>query len=252
MEDITLHLLVMLALVGGLAGFVDAIAGGGGLLSIPALLWSGLTPLEALATNKLQASFGSLTATTNYARYGLVDLKRLAPAVALTFAGAASGAFLIHHLPADVLARLVPVLLILFALYFLFSPRIDNEDRHHRIGHVTFALLIGTSVGFYDGFFGPGTGSFFTLAFVALLGYGLPRAVAGAKLLNFTSNLAALIVFAAGGNVLWIVGLSMGVGQLFGSWLGSHLAVRHGVVLIKPLLVFVSLAVSVRMLIDGT
>jgi uncharacterized membrane protein YfcA len=113
-----------------------------------------------------------------------------------------------------------------------------------------FGLLVGGGVGFYDGFFGPGTGSFFTLAFVTLLGYGIRRAVAGAKLLNFTSNFAALLVFAASGHVLWAVGLAMGVGQLTGSLLGSQMAVRHGAVLIKPLLVTVSVAISVKLLLD--
>ena len=250
MYDITLELLALLLIAGGVAGFVDAIAGGGGLISIPALLWAGLPPLQALATNKLQASFGSLTATLNYARHGLVDLRRLLPAVILTFIGAAAGALAVRLLPGDLLARLVPVLLIAFALYFLFSPRIADEDRHHRIGHGLFGLVIGFTVGFYDGFFGPGTGSFFTLAFVTLLGYGLRRAVAGAKLLNCTSNFASLLVFVAGGHVLWTVGFVMGAGQLLGSYLGSHVAVRHGALVIKPLLVVMTLALSLWMLWD--
>jgi hypothetical protein len=250
MEDITLELLLVLALIGGIAGFVDAIAGGGGLLSIPALLWAGVPPLETLATNKLQASFGSFTATLNYARHGLVNWRNLAPATVMTFIGASLGALAVETLPADLLGRLVPVLLILFAAYFLFAPSIGNEDRHRRMGYALFALVIGTVVGFYDGFFGPGTGSFFTLAFVTLLGFGLTRAVAGAKLLNFTSNFASLLVFAAGGHVIWTLGIFMGAGQLLGSYLGSHLAVRHGSLLIKPLLVIVALAVSLKMLLD--
>ena len=126
------------------------------------------------------------------------------------------GALVVRVLPSDFLARLVPLLLVAFALYFLFSPRIGDEDRQHRIGHPAFALLIGATVGFYDGFFGPGTGSFFTLAFVTLLGYGLRRAVAGAKLLNFTSNFAALLIFIVGGHVLWKVGFAMGLGPARG------------------------------------
>lgn len=250
MEDITLELLAVLMLAGGVAGFVDAIAGGGGLLSIPVLLWAGLPPLETLATNKLQASFGSLTATINYARHGLLELRRLLPAVALTFCGAAIGALVVRVLPSDFLAKMIPGLLIVFAFYFLFSPRIGDEDRHHRIGHPAFAISIGATVGFYDGFFGPGTGSFFTLAFVTLLGYGLRRAVAGAKLLNFTSNFASLLIFIAGGHVLWTVGFAMGFGQLIGSYFGSHVAVRHGSAIIKPLLVLVSLSISLKMLFD--
>jgi uncharacterized membrane protein YfcA len=250
-EDITLELLLALMLVGAIAGFVDAIAGGGGLLCIPALLWAGLTPLETLATNKLQATFGTFAATAGYARHGLIDLQRLWPAIILTLGGSAIGALTVQWLPSDLLARLVPVLLILFAVYFLLSPHIGSEDRHHRIGDGPFALLVGTGVGFYDGFFGPGTGSFFTLAFVTLLGFGLPRAVAGAKVLNFASNFAALLVFVASGKVLWLVGVGLGLGQLAGSWLGAHTAVRHGAIVIKPLLIAVALAVSLQLLLGN-
>lgn len=252
MEDITLQLLLALMLVGAIAGFVDAIAGGGGLLCIPALLWAGLTPLETLATNKLQASFGTLAATAGYARHGLVDLSRLWPAILLTLAGSAGGALAVQRLPSDLLARLVPLLLILFAFYFLFSPRIADEDRQHRIGDGLFAFIVGTTVGFYDGFFGPGTGSFFTLAFVTLLGFGLPRAVAGAKVLNFASNFAALVIFATSGKILWLAGLGMGLGQLAGGWVGAHMAVRHGAALIRPVLVAVALAVSLKLLLENS
>ncbi|MEN8175555.1 MAG: TSUP family transporter [Pseudomonadota bacterium] len=252
MEDITLQLLFVLTGVAAVAGFVDAIAGGGGLISIPVLLWTGMAPLEALATNKLQASFGSFTATLNYHRHGLLDLSRLAPAIALTLVGAVAGTVAVHWLPDSLLAELVPVLLIAFALYFLLSPTPGDEDRHRRIHHRSFALLVGTTVGFYDGFFGPGTGSFFTLAFLMLLGYGLPRAVAGAKLLNFTSNFASLAAFALGGHVLWLVGLTMGVGQAAGAYIGSHMAVRHGARLIRPLLVVTAVALSVKLLLEET
>lgn len=250
MEDITLELLLILALVGGVAGLVDAIAGGGGLVSIPALLWAGLPPIETLATNKLQASFGSFTATMNYARHGLVNWRKLAPSVALTFVGSALGALAVQSLSTQILERLIPLLLILMAVYFLFSPKISDEDRHHLIGHGLFGISVGAGVGFYDGFFGPGTGSFFTLGFVMLLGYGLTRAIAGAKLLNFTSNFAALLVFAVSGNLIWAVGLAMGAGQLVGSLIGSHMAIRHGASLIKPILVAVCIAVSLKLLLD--
>lgn len=249
MEDITLELMLMLAFAGGVAGMVDAIAGGGGLLSIPVLLWTGLTPLEALGTNKLQASFGSFTATLNYARHGLIQWRRLAPAVGMTFAGSAFGAVAVQNVSAEILERLVPVLLIVMAVYFLVSPKIDDEDRQHLMGHGLFGLTVGAGVGFYDGFFGPGTGSFFTLGFVMLLGYGLRRAIAGAKLLNFTSNLAALLFFIGGNQVIWTLGFAMGAGQLVGSLVGSHMAIRHGAGLIKPLLVSVCVAISAKLLL---
>ena len=238
-------LLVVLAFV---SGAIDAIAGGGGLLTIPALLWAGLPPVAVLATNKAQAVFGSFAATAHFARRGMVKPQHAWRAVLATFIGAGAGALLVQYLAGDLLEQLIPVLLIGFALYFGLSPRVADIDSCQRLGATAFALLIGLGVGFYDGFFGPGTGTFFAAAYVALLGYNLRRATAHAKLLNFTSNLAALLFFAAGGHVVWTLGLLMAGGQLLGGWLGAHLVLRHGARLVRPVLVAVSLVISVKLL----
>lgn len=250
MEALTPETLLLLVLVAGFAGMIDAIAGGGGLLALPALLWAGLPPVQALATNKLQGTFGTLTASWNFVRRGEIDLGRLRVPIILTFVGSALGTLAVRHLGSERVEDVIPVLLIAFALYFLFSPRIGDQDAHHRVGHGVFGVLIGFSVGFYDGFFGPGTGSFFAAAFVLLLGYNLRRATAGTKILNFTSNIASLLIFAAAGDVVWQVGLPMGVAQAAGAWTGSHLVIRHGSRLIRPLLVVVSLAISLRLLLE--
>jgi uncharacterized membrane protein YfcA len=241
---------IILFILALLAGLVDSIAGGGGLISVPALLWAGLPPVTVLATNKAQAVFGSFTATANFIQKDAIDLRRAAFSVVCTFVGAAAGALLAQRLGGDLLARIIPLLLIVFALYFMFSPRVSDLDSHHRIGERAFALYVGTSVGFYDGFFGPGTGTFFAMGFVALLGYNLRRATAHTKLLNFTSNLAALLFFLPGGHVIWTIGLLMGIGQLTGAWIGSHLVLRHGTRLVRPVLVIASLAVSLKLLAD--
>ena len=248
MEALDIGLILFLLAL--LAGLVDSIAGGGGLISVPALLWAGLPPVTALATNKAQAVFGSFTAAANFIHKGAVDLRRAAFSVLCTFLGAAAGALLVQHLGGDLLARIIPLLLIAFALYFLFSPRVSDLDSHQRIGEGAFALLVGTGIGFYDGFFGPGTGTFFAMGFVALLGYNLRRATAHTKVLNFTSNLAALLFFLPGGHVVWTIGLVMGAGQLTGAWIGSHLVLRHGTRLVRPVLVVASLAVSLKLLLD--
>ncbi|MDX1346085.1 MAG: TSUP family transporter [Sedimenticolaceae bacterium] len=242
--------IVFLFIVGGVAGFVDAIAGGGGLLSIPALLWTGMSPIQAIATNKLQASMGSFTATANYVRHGLVSPRQLWFAVLMTLLGSMTGALLVQRLPNAWLETLVPVMLILIALYFLFSKKIRLESGEQRISLTAFSVLIGFTIGFYDGFFGPGTGSFFTIAFVLLLGYALPRAIGGTKLLNFTSNVVALGVFILSGHILWLAGIVMGSGQIIGSYLGSHLAVKHGARLIRPMLVTISILMSIKLLLD--
>lgn len=248
MELITPEVFALLVAAAALAGFVDAIAGGGGLIALPALLWAGVPPLQALATNKLQGSFGTATASWHFIRKGEIDPRRLWLPVLFTFVGASSGTLAVQHLVSDWLADIIPLLLIGFALFFLFSPRVSDQDAHQRISEPLFGLLIGFGVGFYDGFFGPGTGTFFAAAFVLLLGFNLRRATAGTKLLNFTSNIASLLFFAFGGHVLWLLGLGMGLGQVAGAWLGSHLVIRHGARLVRPLLVSVSIVISLKLL----
>ena len=242
------ELVLLLSPVALLAGFIDAIAGGGGLLTIPALLWAGLTPVETLATNKAQAVFGSGMATFQFVRKGLVDPRGIALAVICTFVGSALGAVLVQRIDSAFLERLIPGLLIAFALYFWFSPRVSDLDSRQRIGASAFSLGIGLGVGFYDGFFGPGAGTFFAMGYIALLGYNLRRATAHTKALNFTSNLAALLCFLAAEQIHWPIALAMAAGQLIGAWLGAHLVLRHGTALIRPLLVTVSIAISGKLL----
>ena len=246
----SVDILSVLFLVALLAGFVDAIAGGGGLLSIPALLWAGLSPVETLATNKAQAVFGSGTAAANFIHKGQVDLRAAAFAAACTFFGSAAGALLVQRLDSAVLCQLIPLLLIGFALYFLFSPRVSELDSRQRLAAPLFALTVGFWVGFYDGFFGPGAGTFFAMGYVAVLGYNLRRATAHSKLLNFASNLAALLIFLPAGQIRWPVAAVMAVGQLSGAWLGSHLVLRHGAALVRPVLVASSLLISAKLLFD--
>ncbi|MFE8032917.1 TSUP family transporter [Thiohalocapsa marina] len=243
-------LALLLFAIALLAGLVDAIAGGGGLITLPALLSAGLGPVEALATNKAQGFFGTLASTAHFLRAGSIELRRSITAVICTFLGAAAGAIAVQFVASDLLAGLIPLLLIGFGLYFLLSPRVSDLDSHRRIGDTAFALTVGTVVGFYDGFFGPGTGTFFAMGYIALLGHGLRRATAHAKLLNLTSNSAAILLFSAGGQVVWSLGLPMVAGQLVGGWIGAHLVNRHGARLVRPILVAVSLAVSVKLLLN--
>jgi uncharacterized protein len=243
------EILASLLGVGTIAGLVDSIAGGGGLLTVPTLLWTGLPPALALGTNKLQGSFGTLAASWSFWHRGLVEPRAMGPQILCTFLGAVLGTLLVQRLDPGFLARLIPLLLIAFAVYFLTSPRVSDRDAHGRIGPLAFALLVCTPVGFYDGFFGPGTGSFFAMGCVALLGHGLRRATAHTKVLNFTSNLAALGTFVAAGQVEWTLGLVMALGQFTGAWLGAHLAVRHGARLIRPLLALVSVGISLKLLL---
>lgn len=233
----------------GLGGFVDAIAGGGGLLTVPAMLAAGVPPVSALATNKLQGSFGTAVACFNYARKGHVDLKAMAIPVVCVFAGAMAGAMLVQFLDTRLLAGVMPVLLILMAGYFLLSPKMSDVDQHKLISIPVYGL-IGAAIGFYDGFFGPGTGAFFMLTLITLLGFSVIRATGNTKLLNLTSNIAALGTLAFGGHMLWVLGGCMAVANMAGGQLGSMMAMKHGSRVIKPLLVIVSLGMTIKLLAD--
>ena len=181
-----------------LTGFIDAIAGGGGLIMMPALLFAGVPPINALATNKLQSMFGTAIAYRNYARKGLVDWRANLLTILLVFAGASAGVIVVQSIDTRALSLIIPLLLMAVAVYVLLSPRMSDEDAHQRISAKGYAP-VGAAIGAYDGFFGPGTGSFFTASLVGLRGLGLTRATALTKLLNLTSNIASVLFFAIGG-----------------------------------------------------
>lgn len=252
MADLSTEIILFLALAAFLAGFMDSIAGGGGLVTVPALLIAGFPPVEALGTNKLQGLFGSGSATLAYAANGHVDLKRQFPSAVLSLAGAIAGALLATILPGELLRAALPLLLIAIALYFWLKPNMDDVDRAQRVSPLLFGLTVVPLIGFYDGLFGPGTGSFFMLAFVALAGHGLLKATAHTKLLNFASNLGGFAAFAVVGAVSWQVGLMMGAMQFVGARIGAGLAMRKGASVIKPLLIVVCLALAIRLLLDET
>ncbi len=227
------------------AGFVDSIAGGGGLISLPALLSVGLPPQIALGTNKLQGSFGALSAAYTYTRRGAAPLKPLCAGIIYTFIGAALGAWAIQQMDAGFLKHLIPVLLCVVLVYTLASPRLGYAQRAAVLPRHLFYLLFGVGLGFYDGFFGPGAGSFWTAAFLAFRGLSMAQAVGNTRVVNFTSNIVALAVFMLSGSVLFGVGLLMAVGQVIGARIGSNLAITKGTRFIRPVflaVVFITLA----------
>ncbi|MCG6873026.1 MAG: TSUP family transporter [Gammaproteobacteria bacterium] len=242
------ELLMLFVAVGFAAGLVDAIAGGGGLLALPVLLSAGLPPLAALATNKLTGSFGTLSASLHFLGSGHARWKRIGPAVGTAFVGSVFGTWAVQHLEADFLGWLVPLLLIAFAAYFAFAHPAGDAPPRRRVGEGPFRYFLSPLIGAYDGFFGPGAGTFFVAARHGLHGDDLTQATAHTKFLNLASNLAALSFFALAGHVVWMAGLAMGVGQFTGARVGAYAVVRHGARLVRPLLVVVSLALSLRLL----
>jgi uncharacterized protein len=232
-----------LTLTGVVAGFVDAVAGGGGLITVPALIYAGLPPAMVLGTNKAQSACGTAMATWRYHRAGLFDARAALPAVVAVFLGATAGTLVVSHLKAEWLRLIVPVLLMAISLYTLLSPRMHDGDAAPRVSAGGY-LPAGAAVGFYDGFFGPGAGQFYTMTLVTLRGMGLTRATGLTKLFNVTSNAAAIVIFAVGGHVLWAIAACMAAGSMTGAWIGSHMASRLGARVIRPLLVAVSLAMT--------
>lgn len=252
MFELSLEIAALLAAAAFVAGFIDSIAGGGGLIAIPALLLAGLSPVDALGTNKLQGLFGSGSATLTYASKGQVDLRKQAPMALVSLAAGAAGAVLASVLPGEWLSIALPVVLVVIALYFALKPNMDDVDRAQRISPLVFGLTAVPAIGFYDGVFGPGTGSFFMLSFVSLAGFGMLKATAHTKLLNFASNIGSVVAFALVGAVVWKIGLLMGVAQMIGARLGAGLAIRNGAKIIKPLLVVTCLALAAKLLSDPT
>ncbi|KAE9536056.1 hypothetical protein A1D25_04040 [Ursidibacter arcticus] len=248
--ELTFDVLALLFTAALVAGTIDAIAGGGGLITIPALLAVGVPPAMALGTNKLQACGGSFSASLYFIRQKAVEIKQIRLLILLTFIGASLGAIFVQMLDVEQLKTILPFLVFIIGGYFLFSPSLGDEDRKQRISYPLFAFTAALGVGFYDGMFGPATGSFFTLAFVLLLGFNLTKGVAHAKILNFTSNFASLIFFILGGAILWKVGFVMLVGQFIGGNIGARMVVTKGKHIIRPLIVTMSFIMVCKMLWD--
>lgn len=249
--QLTTDIYIWLALAAAIAGCIDVIAGGGGLITIPALLAAGISPTLALTTNKLQAVWGSLIGSVHFWRAGMVSFKAMRWYILCTFIGAVAGALLLLNIDASSLKQWLPYILIATALYFLFSPNLGQVERKRRIPIALFTIVFCSALGFYDGFFGPGTGSFLALGFVSLMGMQLTHATAHAKVLNATSNLASLLVFLLISDVLWKIGLVMMAGQVIGASIGAQLVVKKGQKIIRPIVVLVCVGMAVRLLMQG-
>ena len=220
---------------GLLAGFVDSIAGGGGLIALPVLLSTGMPPQIALGTNKLQGSFGTLSATVNFIRQGKASLKDNLPGIGFTLAGAAAGAIAIQMIDAGFIRHIIPFMLLFVFVYTLMQKNLGLAPGPQRLSRLPFFILFGLGLGFYDGFFGPGTGAFWTGGLLIFLGQDMTLATGTTRIMNFTSNVVALSLFIAGGNVLWTVGLIMAAGQIIGARVGSGMAIKKGAPFIRPI-----------------
>lgn len=227
--DLDLSLIIILFLFGFLAAFIDSVVGGGGIISLPALMFTGLSPSAAVATNKLAGTLGSLTSTITFYRSGNIDLKPIAKIFPIVFIASAFGAWTVHLMDPNVLKPLMLIMLAAVAVYTFFKKDWGNISTYKKLSpkkYIGFIVLVA-AIGFYDGFLGPGTGSFLIFAFL-MIGFDFLKAAGNSKLLNFASNIGALVMFLFLGQINFAYGLIMGVAQIIGAICGSKFAIKQG------------------------
>ncbi|MFC7402877.1 sulfite exporter TauE/SafE family protein [Citricoccus sp. GCM10030269] len=231
LEDITTATVVMVVLAGLAAGWIDAVVGGGGLLQLPVILMvPGITPVQALATNKMGSIFGTTTSAVTYARRVHPDLKTALPMAVVALGGSFGGAVVATLLPAEVIKPVIVLALIGVAIFTAAKPQLGRDAglRYEGRQHVAVAMLIGLVIGFYDGLLGPGTGTFLVISLVAILGYNFLQGSAKAKIVNLATNLGAIAFFWPSGHILLGLGLLLGVANMIGGYVGARMAVRRG------------------------
>ncbi|QIL86270.1 TSUP family transporter [Vibrio sp. HDW18] len=254
MEWIEPTTLVVLALVAFIAGFIDAVAGGGGMLTVPALLSLGLPPHLALGTNKLAATFASSTAAWAYYRQKLFDPACWKRAFIATLLGAIIGTLTVDAISTEWLAKVLPLLILAAALYTVWHRPQSNRQSTTPQPCPKLQrkqILQGFGLGFYDGLAGPGTGAFWTVSSMALYRFNILFASGLAKAMNFTSNFSSLVIFALLGHINWLLGLTMGICLMAGAWVGAHSAIRLGARFIRPLFIVLVTLLATKLAYDA-
>lgn len=250
--QLDINIIFVLLLFGFLAAFIDAVVGGGGLIALPALLFTGMNPATAIATNKLAGSIGSATSTWMFFKSGKIDLKQSMKWFPLAFFGSIIGAMTVHFINPNLLKPLMLIMLAIVAIYTILKKDLGSTAKEIRLTKARkfgfmFVLLF---IGFYDGFLGPGTGSFLIFAFVIIMGMDFLKAAGNAKLLNFGSNIGALIMFLFLGHVAILYGLIMGFAQILGAYCGAKFALKHGSHYVRILFITVTIILLAKNFYD--
>ncbi len=242
--------IIGLCVAGFVAALVDSIAGGGGLISLPAFLLAGVPPQLALGTNKFASTAASLTSSIGYARSAKINRRLLYSLAPMTLVGAAFGVKTVIHLDQRLLQTLILILIIAVGVYSLFSRQMGLEDRFRGTDrrNLLWGMALALGLGFYDGFFGPGTGSFLMFGLIGIYGFDFIHAGGNARVLNFVSNITALVLFAWLGKIDYRYGVPVALAMIAGAQVGTRLALQKGVKLIKPIFVTMSLAVAAKIL----
>lgn len=243
--------LLFLCAAGFFASLVDSIAGGGGIISLPAFLAAGIPPHLALGTNKFSATCGSFTSSIQYFKNGKVNKNLLKYLLPFTLIGAVLGVNTVLAIDTKYLNTIVLVLLLSVGIYSLFSKNIGSEDKFKGLTkrNIFYGILLAISIGFYDGFFGPGTGSFLIFGLIGIFGFDFVKAGGNGKIMNFISNITSLVLFAFNGKIDYSLGIPVAIAMILGAQIGTKLAISKGSKLIKPIFVCMALAIAVKMLL---
>ena len=239
--DLDVSLVIILIIFGFLGAFINSIVGGGGLITLPALLFLGLPPATAIATNKLASTLGNLTSMLTFLRAGKIDFKLLRPIVPVVFIGSMLGAVTVNYISPDLLKPLILIMLIVVLIYTILKKEWGSIENRREMTMKRKMLFISVliAIGFYDGFLGPGTGSFIIFAFI-IMGYDFIQASGNAKLLNFTSNFAALITFLFLDAVHYSYGIIMGLSMIVGAFAGTKFALGRGTKYVRIIFIVVT------------
>jgi uncharacterized membrane protein YfcA len=253
LEQLTWGMLLLVVIAAFCAGWIDAVVGGGGLLQLPALLLiPGISPVQALATNKLASVFGTATSSATYYRRAKPDIRTALPMAAIALIGSFGGAAVATVLPPAAFKPIIVIALLVVALFTAFRPQMGaaTQLRFHGRRHHIMAGAAGLGIGFYDGMIGPGTGTFLVITLVALLGYDFLQASAKAKIVNLATNIGALLLFIPHGAVLWLLGGILAVANVAGSYLGSRMAISKGTTFIRVVFLVVVIALIAKLGVD--
>ena len=249
----SIHTLLIVCPLAFLAGFIDAIAGGGGLISLPAYLASGIPPHFAAATNKCSSTFGTLVSTIKYMKNKKINYISALWAAGAALIGSPLGAAINMVVDERVLRYIMIFSVPVIAVFLMIKKDFGNENTSEQLGNkkiIFFSVIIGFVIGIYDGFFGPGTGTFLTLAFTGIIGFDLLTASGNTKVVNLSSNVAAFITFAIGGRVIWSIGLPAAVFGIAGNYLGASFALKKGTKFIRPMFFVVLGILTVKLILD--
>jgi uncharacterized membrane protein YfcA len=249
LAGIGLHTFLFLVAGSAVAGFIDSMCGGGGLISIPVLLMGGFNPAQAIAANKLQGTLGAITSTHYYLGKRVIDPRILRKIIPGAVIGGVLGTFAVNIAGNHFMTRILPVMLIAMAIYFAFSSKVNDQQREPRMALPVIGATLIPLIGFYDGFFGPGAGTFYLTCLISIAGFAVTQAMAYSRVLNLASNAASLLLFILMGKMVWGAGIAMSIGEVVGVYAGSHLVYEKGAKLVRPLVVVACIAMAIKSLL---